>query len=79
MLPSVSKVLWLQFNVKSALVKTINSFGPKLPFSCSLFRGSSSVLFDYLFLLLFGQIGNIYKVEQDSGIFFLKGHSRAFI
>ena len=26
-------------------------------------RGSSSVLFAYLFLLLFGQIGNIYKVE----------------
>ena len=36
-------------------------------------RGSSSVLFAYLFLLLFGQIGNIYKVEQDSLYFFLEG------
>ena len=35
--------------------------------------GSSSVLFAYLFLLLFGQIGNIYKVEQDSLYFFLEG------
>ena len=33
-------------------------------------RGSSSVLFAYLFLLLFGQIGNIHKVEQDSLYFF---------
>ena len=33
-------------------------------------RGSSSVLFAYLFLLLFGQIGNIYMVEQDSLYFF---------
>ena len=29
-------------------------------------RGDSSVLFAYLFLLLFGQIENIYKVMQDS-------------
>ena len=36
-------------------------------------RGSSSVLFAYLFLLPFGQIGNIYKVEQDSLYFFLEG------
>ena len=36
-------------------------------------RGDSSVLFAYLFLLLFGQIDNIYKVEQDSLYFFLKG------
>ena len=28
--------------------------------------GDFSVLFAYLFLLLFGQIDNIYKVEQDS-------------
>ena len=42
-------------------------------------RGSSSVLFAYLFLLLFGQIDNIYKVEQDSLYFFVKGNSRAFI
>ena len=41
--------------------------------------GSSSVLFAYSFLLLFGQIDNIYKVEQDSLYFFLKGDSRAFI
>ena len=42
--------------------------------------GSSSVLFAYLFLLIFGQIDNIYKVEQDSlYLFFLKGDSRAFI
>ena len=37
------------------------------------YRGSSSVLFAYLFLLLFGQIGNIYKVEQESLYFFLEG------
>ena len=36
------------------------------------YRGSSSVLFAYSFLLLFGQIGNIYKVEQDSLFFFLE-------
>ena len=36
-------------------------------------RGSSSVLFAYLFLLIFGQIDNIYKVEQDSLYFFLEG------
>ena len=36
-------------------------------------RGSSSVLFAYLFLLLFGQIGNICKVEQDSLYCFLEG------
>ena len=42
-------------------------------------RGGSSVLFAYLFLLLFGQIDNIYKVEQDSLYFFLKGDSRPFI
>ena len=36
-------------------------------------RGSSSVLFAYLFLLLFGQIDNIYKVEQDSLYFFCEG------
>ena len=36
-------------------------------------RGSSSVLFAYLFLLLFGQIDNIYKVEQDSLYLFLEG------
>ena len=33
-------------------------------------RGSSSVLFAYSFLLLFGQFDNIYKVEQDSLYFF---------
>ena len=39
-----------------------------------LLRGSSSVLFAYSFLLLFGQIDNIYKVEQDSlYFFFLRG------
>ena len=32
--------------------------------------GSSSVLFAYSFLLLFGQFDNIYKVEQDSLYFF---------
>ena len=32
----------------------------------NVIRGNSSVLFAYLFLLLFGQIDNIYKVEQDS-------------
>ena len=36
-------------------------------------RGSSSVLFAYSFLLLFGQFDNIYKVEQDSLYFFLEG------
>ena len=36
--------------------------------------GDSSVLFAYLFLLLFGQIDNIYKVEQDSlNFYFLEG------
>ena len=40
---------------------------------CLIYGGSSSVLFAYLFLLLFGQIGNIYKVEQDSLYFFLEG------
>ena len=39
----------------------------------STFRGSSGVLFAYLFPLLFGQIDNIYNVEQDSLYFFLKG------
>ena len=40
----------------------------------TVMRGSSSVSFAYLFLLLFGQIGNIYKVEQDSlYFFFLEG------
>ena len=33
-------------------------------------RGSSSVLFAYSFLLLFGQFDNIYKVEQNSLYFF---------
>ena len=33
-------------------------------------RGSSSVLFAYSFLLLFGQFDNMYKVEQDSLYFF---------
>ena len=33
-------------------------------------RGSSSVLFAYSFLLLFGQFDNIYKVEH---FFFLEG------
>ena len=36
-------------------------------------RGSSSALFAYSFLLLFGQIDNIYKVEQDSLYFFQEG------
>ena len=36
-------------------------------------RGSSRVLFAYSFLLLFGQIDNIYKVEQNSLYFFLEG------
>ena len=35
--------------------------------------GSSSVLFAYSFLLLFGRFDNIYKVEQDSLYFFLEG------
>ena len=30
------------------------------------YGGDSSVLFAYLFLLLFGQIDNIYKVKEDS-------------
>ena len=34
--------------------------------------GDSSVLFAYLFLFLFGQIDNTYKVEQDSLYFFLE-------
>ena len=34
---------------------------------------SASVLFAYLFLLLFGQIDHIYKVKQDSLYFFLEG------
>ena len=38
-----------------------------------LYRGDSSVLFAYLLLLLFSQIDNIYKVEQDSLYFFLEG------
>ena len=40
-----------------------------------LVRGSSrpSVLFAYSFLLLFGQIDNIYKVEQEILVFFLEG------
>ena len=42
-------------------------------------RGDSSVIFAYSFLLIFGQIDNIYKVEQDSLYFFLEGDSRAFI
>ena len=46
-------------------------------------RGDSSVLFAYMLLLLFGQIDNIYKVEQDSLFFFLEGgfqgDSRTFI
>ena len=37
------------------------------------YRGDSSVLFTYLFLLLFGQIDNIYMVAQDSLYFFLEG------
>ena len=37
------------------------------------YTGSSSVLFAYSFLLLFGQFDNIYKVEQDSLYFFLEG------
>ena len=50
------------------------------PINHHLSRGGSSVLFAYLFLLLFGQIDNIYKVKQDSlYFFFLKGDSRAFI
>ena len=36
-------------------------------------RGSSSVSFAYLFLLVFGQIGNIYKVKQDYLYFVLEG------
>ena len=36
-------------------------------------RGTSSVLFAYSFLLLFGQIDNIYKVEQDSLYFLERG------
>ena len=40
--------------------------------------GDSSVLYTYLFLLLFGKIDNIYKIEQDSLYFFLVGDSRAF-
>ena len=40
-------------------------------------RGSSSVLFAYSFLLQFGQIDHIYKVEQDSlYFFFLEGGSK---
>ena len=41
--------------------------------SLSTNRGSSSVLFAYSFLLLFGQFDNVYKVEQDSLYFFLEG------
>ena len=36
-------------------------------------RGDSSIVFAYLFTLLFGQIDNIYKVQQDSLYFFLEG------
>ena len=39
-------------------------------------RGDSSVLFACLFLLLFDQTDNIYKVEQESLYFFLKGIQR---
>ena len=39
-------------------------------------REDSSVLFAYLFLLLFGQTVNIYKVEHDSLFFFLERGSK---
>ena len=39
----------------------------------STIRLDSSVLFAYLFILLFGQIDNIKKVEQDSLFLFLEG------
>ena len=39
-------------------------------FTCN---GASNVLFAYLFLLLFGKIDNIHKIEQDSFYFFLEG------
>ena len=39
-------------------------------------RGDSSIVFAYLFLVLFGQIDNIYKVEQDSLYFFLERGSK---
>ena len=53
-----------------------------------LYRGDSSVpiclivsftIFAYLFLLLFGQIDNIYNVEMDSLYFFLEGDSKGII
>ena len=45
-------------------------------YMCGPCWGDSSVLIGYLFLLLFGQIDNIYKVEQDSLYFFLEGGFR---
>ena len=42
----------------------------------NLSMGDSSVLYAYLFLSLFGQVDNIYKVEQDSLYFFLQGGFR---
>ena len=42
-------------------------------------QGDSSVLFAYLFLLLFGKIDNIYKVEQDYLYCFLEANSRGII
>ena len=39
----------------------------------------SSVLFVYLFLLQFDQIGNIYKVEQDSLYFFERGFKGIYL
>ena len=53
-------------------VRVCDNITQLTPAFCSInhsLRGSS-VLFTYLFLLLFGQIDNIYKVEQDSLYFF---------
>ena len=45
-----------------------------------VYRGSSSVLFAYSFLLLFGRFDNIYKVEQDSLYFFFeRGFKRIYL
>ena len=42
-----------------------------------IWQGDFSVVFAYLFLLLFGQTDNIYKVEQDFMDFFLEGKFRS--
>ena len=58
-----------QHNIK-CLHKTIH----KNIIYISISPESSSVLFAYSFLLLFGQFENIYKVKQDSlYFFFLEG------